>query len=53
MLKTVNTDFKMGPTYAKLFVRYNKHQFFKQLNSPKSELYHRYVDNCIISFLEL
>ena len=38
---------KMGPSYANLFVGYIEHQFFNQYNSPKLDLYHRYIDDCV------
>ena len=38
---------KMGPSYANLFVGFVEHQFFSQYNSPKPQLYGRYIDDCI------
>ena len=38
---------KMGPSYANLFVGYVEHQFFKQYDGPKPDLYGRYIDDCI------
>ena len=38
---------RMGPSYANLFVGYVEHQFFNQYNSPKPELYGRYINDCI------
>ena len=38
---------KMGPSYANLFVGYIEHQFFKQYNGPKPDLYRRYIDDCV------
>ena len=40
----------MGPNYANIFVRYAKHQFFNQYIGPKTELYGRYIDDCIGAF---
>ena len=36
---------KMGPSYANLFEGYIEHQFFKQYNGPKPDLYRRYIDD--------
>ena len=33
--------------YANCFVDFIKHQFFSQYNGPKSELYGRYIHDCI------
>ena len=38
---------KMGPSYSNLFVGYVEHQFFHQYDSPKPDLYGRYIDDCI------
>ena len=38
---------KVGPSYANLFVGYIEHKFFNQYNSPKPELYRRYIDGCV------
>ena len=38
---------KMGLSYANLFVGYIEHQFFNQYNSPKPDLYRRYIDDCV------
>jgi len=38
---------KMGPSYANLFIGFVEHQFFSQYNGPKSQLYGRYIDDCI------
>ena len=38
---------RMGTSYSNLFVGYVEHQFFKQYNGPKPELYCRYIDDCI------
>ena len=42
---------KMGPSYAILFVGFVEHQYntntTSQYNSPKPQLYGRYIDNCI------
>ena len=38
---------KMGPSYAHLFVGYIEPQFFNQYNSPKPDLYRRYIDDCV------
>ena len=37
----------VGRSFANLFVGCIKHQFFNQYNSPKPELYRRYIDDCI------
>jgi len=37
---------KMGPSYTNLFVGFVEHQFFRQYNGPKPELYGRYIDDC-------
>jgi len=34
-------------SYANLFVVFVKHQFFSQYNGPKTQLYGRYIDDCI------
>ena len=38
---------KMRPGYANLFVGFIEHQFFSQYNSPKPELYGRYIYDCM------
>ena len=38
---------KMGPSYANLFVGYIEDQFFNQYIGPKSDLYRRYIDDCV------
>ena len=38
---------KMGPSYANPFVGYIEHQLFNQYNSPKPELYRRYIDTAL------
>jgi len=37
---------KMGPSYDNLLVGYIENQFFNQYNSPRPELYRRYIDDC-------
>ena len=37
----------MEANYANLFAGYIEHQFFNQYNGPKSELYRRYIGDCI------
>ena len=34
---------KMGPRYANVFVGCIENQFFNQYNSPKPDLYRRYI----------
>ena len=38
---------KMGPNYANLFAGYVEEQIFNQFNSPKPELFGRYIDDCL------
>ena len=38
---------KKGPNYANLFVGYVEEQIFNQFDSPKSELFGRYIDGCL------
>ena len=38
---------KMGPNYANLFVGYVEEQIFNQFDSPKPELFGRYIDDCL------
>ena len=38
---------KMEPGYANLFVDFIEHQFCSQYHGPKTELYGRYIDDCI------
>ena len=43
----VSMGTKMGPSYANLFVGFIEHPSFSQCHDPKSELYGRYIDDCI------
>ena len=38
---------KMGLCYANLFIGFIEHQFLRQYNSSKPELYGPYIDECI------
>ena len=38
---------KMGPNYANLFAGYVEEQIFNQFDSPKPELFGRYIDDCL------
>ena len=38
---------KMGPNYANLFVGYVEEQIFNQFDGPKTELFGRYIDDCL------
>ena len=38
---------KMGPSYANLFVGFIENKFFSNYHGPKSDLYKRYIDDCV------
>ena len=38
---------KMGPSYANLFVGFIENKFFSNYHGPKTDLYKRYIDDCV------
>ena len=38
---------KMEPSYANLFVGFIENKFFSNYHGPKSDLYKRYIDDCV------